>query len=175
VQIEAAGLSPEELALSVTSKIHRFDSDPLTPEAKIIEGGSDMKGLLSEGIEPEDGTLPRQWSLWRTTDPVSLKTGQVIPGAAEFACHYANNVFVFQSEENLKAFVANPRYFLSAAPEMPSDYRIMMTGPRGSGFHTQAKKLEEHYGWRVVDFTKIVKTKLNEILQMPTKPPNNIT
>jgi len=28
--------------------------------------------LLTEGIDPEDGTLPRQWSLWKTIDPVEL-------------------------------------------------------------------------------------------------------
>ncbi len=175
IQVEVAGLTPEELTAAVAARIHPFDSDPLTPVATVIEGGSDLKGLLTEGIEPEDGTLPRQWSLWRTTDPVSLQQGQVVPGSAEFACHYANNVFVFQSEENLKAFVADPRRYLAAAPEMPPDYRIMMTGPRGSGFHTQAKKLEELYGWRVVDFPKIVKAKLEEIMAMPTKLPNNVT
>jgi len=57
--VEAAGLTPEELALTVTSKIHPYDSDPLTPVATIIEGGGDFKGLLTEGIEPEEGTLPR--------------------------------------------------------------------------------------------------------------------
>jgi YHS domain-containing protein len=29
----------------------------------------------------------------------------VTQGAAEFACHYHGNVFVFASEENMKAFI----------------------------------------------------------------------
>lgn len=35
---------------------------------------------------------------------------------------------------------------------MPSKYRIMMIGPKGIGIHTQAQKLQEQYGWNVVDY-----------------------
>ena len=109
---------------------------PLTPVAVVIENCSDFKGLLSEGIDPEEGSLPRQWSLWKTIDPVSLLSGKVQPGLPEFACHFANNVFVFASEDNLKAFISNPRRYLQTAPEMPKDWRLMITGPSGSGAHT---------------------------------------
>jgi hypothetical protein len=51
----------------------------------------------------------------------------------EFAAHYANNVFVFASEENLKAFVKEPRVYLGTPPEMPPDFRILMLGPNGAG------------------------------------------
>jgi hypothetical protein len=137
LQIEAAGLTPEELALAVTARISSNDTTPLTPVAIQIEGAGDFKTLLTEGIEPEDGTLPRQWSLWKTTDPVALIQGEVKSGLPDQACHYANNVFVFSSEENLKLFMANPRAYLEGGePKMPEDYRLMITGPRGSGFHT---------------------------------------
>jgi len=112
IQINAAGLSPDELADAVTYRLKPNVSEPLTPVAIVIEGGSDFKGLLTEGIDPEDGTLPRQWSLWKTVDPVALKEGQVVFGVPEFACHYANNVFVFLTEDNLKKFVSNPRQYL---------------------------------------------------------------
>lgn len=69
-------------------------------------------------------------------DPVSLSEGTVAPGIPDYACSYANNVFVFQTEENMKSFVANPRNFLQAAPQMPSDYRVMVVGPRGAGANT---------------------------------------
>lgn len=49
-----------------------------------------------------------------------------------------------------------------------------MMGPRGCGVNTQAQKLKEEYGWRVVDFIQIVKDKLNEILSQPQKLPNNL-
>ena len=78
-------------------------------------------------------SLPRQWSLWRTTDPVALSKGKVQPGSPEFAAHYANNVFVFSSEENLKEFVKEPRAYLKSAPKMPADFRILMLGPTGAG------------------------------------------
>ena len=57
---------------------------------------------------------------------------------------------------------------------MPENYRMMVLGPRGSGVKTQSKMLEAKYGWKVVDFNQIVQDKLREILQMPTRLPNNI-
>lgn len=57
---------------------------------------------------------------------------------------------------------------------MPADFRLMMVGPRGIGVHTQADRLEQFYGWRVVDFHQIVQDKLSEILMMNPKPRNNI-
>lgn len=39
---------------------------------------------------------------------------------------------------------------------------------------TQARKLHEKYGWRLVDFNQIVRAKLAEILALPIKKPNNI-
>lgn len=99
-----------------------------------------------------------------------------MPGSAEFSCHYANNVFVFVSEENLKKFVDNPRMYLQdGEPHMPPDYRLLVVGPRGSGTNTQAKNLEELYGWRIVDFTEIVRNKMMEILEMEEKLPNNVS
>ena len=38
----------------------------------------------------------------------------------------------------------------------------------------QAARLEQFYGWRVVDFMQVVQDKLREILAMPSKLPNNI-
>jgi len=61
----------------------------------------------------------------------------------EFAAHYANNVFVFATEENLKAFAKEPRTYLGAPPEMPPDFRILMLGPNGAGVPEQAALLEK--------------------------------
>jgi hypothetical protein len=73
---------------------------------------------------------------------VSLSRGKVQPGLPEFSAHYANNVFVFSSEDNLKSFVKEPRTYLRSKPEMPSDFRILMIGPNGAGIPEQAKFLE---------------------------------
>jgi hypothetical protein len=54
--------------------------------------------------QPE-GTLPRQWSQWKTTDPVALFNGKVMAGVPENAAAYANNMFAFATEENMKAFI----------------------------------------------------------------------
>ena len=74
--------------------------------------------------------------MWKTVDPVALKSGQVTFGTPEFACHFANNVFVFKDADNLKAFAANPRSFIIESPKMPENYRVMMIGPKGSGTAT---------------------------------------
>ena len=81
---------------------------------------------------------------------------------------------MFANEENKNSFVKDPRYYLKEAPSMPENYRMMVLGPRGSGVKTQSKMLEAKYGWKVVDFNMIVQDKLREIIQMPTKLPNNI-
>ena len=54
----------------------------------------------------------------------------------------------------------------------------MLFGPRGSGYHTQAKILQGHYGWRIVDFPKLLKNKMAEIMSIVAdgrKPPNNVS
>jgi len=48
--------------------------------------------------------------------------------------------------------MASPRDYLSGPPAMPSDYRVLLLGPRGAGVRSQAKALNDHYGWRLVDF-----------------------
>lgn len=177
IKVDMAGLTPDELTESVIVRMKPNMAEPLRPIAHIIEDGAgSFKELLTAGQDDEEGfQLPKQWSLWKTIDPVSLNRGQVEVGLPEFAAHFGNNVFVFQNEENLKAFVKEPRLYIDKAPEMPKDFRLLMTGPRGIGVRTQAAMLEDLYGWRVVDFKKIVQEKLSEILAMPVKLPNNIT
>ena len=107
VKVDIAGLTPDELTDTVLARIKPNESDPLRPVARIIEDGAgSFKELLTTGLGEDDQFyLPRQWSLWKTTDPVSLKRGNVEQGLPEFAAHFGNNVFVFQNEENLKEFV----------------------------------------------------------------------
>jgi adenylate kinase family enzyme/YHS domain-containing protein len=111
--------------------------------------------------------------LWKTYDPVALFNGKVIQGAAEFACHYVGNVFVFVTEENLKAFILEPKKYITARPAMPNVFRMLMLGPKGSGKHEQAKLLSETYGWKVVDFRQLIRSKLEEIMKAEAHLPNN--
>jgi hypothetical protein len=76
------------------------DALPLRPIATQIEGASDFKGLLSEGIE--ENQIPRTWSLWKQIDPVALSSGKVIVGSPDYAASYHNNAFVFSTEETMK-------------------------------------------------------------------------
>ena len=177
VKLDVAGMTPDELTESILTRMKPNKAEPLRPIAHIIEDGAgSFKELLTAGLEDNEGFfLPRQWSLWKTIDPVALKRGQVEAGLPEFAAHFGNNVFVFQTEDNLKEFVKQPRFYIDTAPEMPPNFRLLMMGPRGIGTRTQAAILEDLYGWRVVDFKAIVQEKLRTIMSEPVKLPNNIT
>jgi len=178
IKVDIAGLYPDELTDVIAFRLKPKVTEPLRPIATIIEGGAgDFKQLLTtrnEDEEDDENLLPREWSLWRTIDPVELLKGRVEEGSPEFACHYANNVFVFTSEENMNDFQRDPKRCLVNPPQMPPDFRLLMLGPKGAGVHTQAKMLEEEYGWRVVDYLEVVQTKLREIIAQPEKLPNNV-
>lgn len=87
---------------------------------------------------------------------------------------YANNMFVFATEENMKAFILEPKKYLETPPTIPDTYRLMMVGPRGIGVHTQAAKLHELYGWKIVDYQELVKSRIGAILREEVHLPNNI-
>ena len=60
-------------------RIKPNQSEPLRPIARILEEGGGFKDLLTaglgEGEEEDPFFLPRQWSLWKTYDPVALANG----------------------------------------------------------------------------------------------------
>jgi hypothetical protein len=98
LKLDAAGLSPTELADAAEWRLRPDETVPLRPVAVKLEAG-DFKSLLTEpepGVEDQpEGVLARTWSLWKQTDPVALYNGKVVPGVADNAATYANNVFVF--------------------------------------------------------------------------------
>jgi len=49
-----------------------------------------------------------------------------------------------------------------------------MLGPKGIGVHTQAQKLSDVYGWKVIDYPKVVKNRLEQILKDDIHLPNNV-
>lgn len=88
IKLDVAGLSPDEVVDSVQMRVKPNQSEPLRPIAKMIEDGGAFKELLTAGLpeedeEAKDGAgddeepffLPRQWSLWKTYDPVALSKG----------------------------------------------------------------------------------------------------
>lgn len=82
-------------------------------------------------------------------------------------------MFVFSSEENLKAFLAEPKMYLQDRPHMPSNFRLLMLGPKGAGKSTQAQHLNDLYGWRVVDYKALVRYRVEELLKYDMHIPNN--
>jgi hypothetical protein len=57
---------------------------------------------------------------------------------------------------------------------MPKDYRLLMVGPKGIGLHTQADLLKKKYGWRVIDYRDLVKSRMQKILESEVHLPNNV-
>jgi hypothetical protein len=109
IKIESAGLTPDQLLDVASCRIQERPEIPLRPLPKQLEGAGDFKACLTEPLveekEGEEGlTLPRQWSLWQQNDPVALYNGVVVKGTPENAVAFANNMFVFANEENMKEF-----------------------------------------------------------------------
>lgn len=88
----------------------------------------------------------RKWSPWQQTDAVELAKGRVVPGKTDFPCEYAGRVFLFDNEDNQKAFCDYPRRFLTQLPQIPKSFNIALLGARMSGKRSIAAKLSELYG-----------------------------
>lgn len=97
----------------------------------------------------------------------------MLQGLPENAAHFNGNVFVFSTDDNLKAFLSEPKRFLQSRPSMPSVFRVLMLGPKGVGRHTQARMLSDTYGWRIVDFKQLVQSRLEEMMKYEVFIPNN--
>jgi len=136
IRVDAAGLTRDCIQASISIKMRQDQGVPLRPIAIKLEDGGAFKDLLT--AEQPENALPRKWSLWKQTDPVALSKGKVTQGLSEFAASFNNNVFCFATEENLKEFCTEPKKFLSAAPKMPKEFRMLLIGQKGIGKTTQA-------------------------------------
>lgn len=56
---------------------------------------------------------------------------------------------------------------------MPKCFRLLLSGPAGSGKKTVAKALQEKYGWKIADWNEIVRTKISELRARESHLPNN--
>jgi YHS domain-containing protein len=160
IKLDISGFRPEQTVECLASRIKGEDT-LLRPLGIPLEGEGDNKGYLTQG--KEEGELPRRWSLWNQTDPVSLHKGRVVEGQTEFAASYNDRVFLFESEENQKEFCTSPKTFLQKAPEMPGCFRLLISGPSGSGRKTVAQELSKKYGWKIADWNEIVSGKFTEM------------
>ena len=77
IRLDVAGMTPDELTETLLVRMKANASEPLRPVAHVIEDGAgSFKELLTAGLGEDDQFfLPRQWSLWKTTDPVALRNG----------------------------------------------------------------------------------------------------
>lgn len=55
IKVPTAGLNPDEIAETVAYRLKTNVSEPITPFAKIIEGGGDFAGLLSADVNIDEG------------------------------------------------------------------------------------------------------------------------
>ena len=77
VKVDTTGMDPDEVTDAVLAKMKPNAAVPLRPIAHVIEEAGSFKELLTAGIDDETFNLPRQWSLWKTSDPVALSKGLV--------------------------------------------------------------------------------------------------
>lgn len=80
---------------------------------------------------------------------------------------------MFATDDNLQAFIKDPKSYLINRPSMPAIFRTLMLGPKGVGKHTQAQLLSDIYGWAIVDYKDLVKNKLEELMKFEIHIPNN--
>lgn len=86
--------------------------------------------------------------------------GKLLVGKFEFAAEYAGRVFVFENENNLNAFLNQPRKYLQTLPKLPKATNICINGPRKSGKRTIANLLGNIYGFKVINIQEILESVL---------------
>lgn len=170
IKLNSAGLKPEVINEALVARI-KGENTLLRPIAIPLEAEGDNKSYLTSG--KEEGELPRRWSIWKQTDPVSLSQGKVVEGQTDFAASFNDRVFLFESEENQKEFCSEPKKFLNKSPEMPEKFRLLLAGPTGSGKQTVATELSDKYGWKIVDWHKLVSDKMQMMRERAEFLPNN--
>ena len=129
----------------------------------LTEGLEEPPRIIGEDEEEEVIPIARKWSIWRQIDPVHLVEGKLREGVGEFAAEYNHQVFVFENEENMNKFIANPKYYLNKAPEMPKCFRLLIAGPSGSFRDEIAGMIEEKYGWKLSNWIDIVGDRIKEL------------
>jgi hypothetical protein len=55
IRITITGLIPDEIAATVSYRLKSNTSEPITPVSKLIEGGNDLAGLLSQDVNIDEG------------------------------------------------------------------------------------------------------------------------
>ena len=72
-------------------------------------------------------------------------------------------MFLFENDQNQKLIYQKPKIYLNTPPAMPDSFRLLLSGPTGSGKKTVANILHEKYGWKIVDWNKIMIRKIDEL------------
>ncbi|EDL83247.1 rCG38200, partial [Rattus norvegicus] len=147
---------PEELFLTVIERLKYLN----VRRAAIITKLQGTEEEMTDIIDTEElfRTVssyklmgPRyRWnrSKWARACPVSLKDGNIYPGAADFSVSFLGKMYCLSSEETLKLFLLNPRPFL--LPPMPlPPCKVFIFGPNHSGKTTLANLIAEHFKAKV--------------------------
>nr|XP_048700778.1 adenylate kinase 9 isoform X2 [Caretta caretta] len=154
---------PNELFSSV---IARLQSMGLRNGA-LISRLQNPEEELSEGMETDElfRTLsslkiiaPRyRWcrSRWGRACPVALKEGNIVMGLPDLAVSFLGKMYLFSSQEALRAFMLNPRPYL--LPPMPlPPCKVLVFGPPLSGKTTLCNWIANKYKGKVLDMDKLI-------------------
>ncbi|XP_017457312.2 adenylate kinase 9 isoform X2 [Rattus norvegicus] len=159
---------PEELFLTVIERLKYLN----VRRAAIITKLQGTEEEMTDIIDTEElfRTVssyklmgPRyRWnrSKWARACPVSLKDGNIYPGAADFSVSFLGKMYCLSSEETLKLFLLNPRPFL--LPPMPlPPCKVFIFGPNHSGKTTLANLIAEHFKAKVIDYATLVQPRFD--------------
>jgi adenylate/nucleoside-diphosphate kinase len=93
--------------------------------------------------------------------PVSLRDGRIVQGRQEFAAAFLDKVYMMADELALRAFLHNPRPFLSL-PQPRAPCKLSVLGPKFSGKTTLSSVIAKKYNAAVIDMDYLMEPKLTE-------------
>lgn len=159
---------PEELFLTVIERLKHLNVWRAAIITKLQGTEEEMTDIIDteelfRTVSSYKLMAPRyRWnrSKWARACPVSLKDGNIYPGAADFSVSFLGKIYCLSSEETLKLFLLNPRPFL--LPPMPlPPCKVFIFGPNQSGKTTLANLIAEHFKAKVIDYATLVQPRFD--------------
>ena len=176
-----ANLSPTVLAKQLLMRLQSYTinkafkpmrmQEPLVVEAG-EEEAQDVPAPVDNGeIEEQIAALETKRRIaakfkWRRSKcsyycPVSLKKGRTVVGRPEFAAAFMDKVYLMNSEESLREFLANPRPFI-LPPQPRAPCKLSVLGSRYTGKTTLCNLLAKKYNARVIDMDLLIQPEMNK-------------
>jgi adenylate/nucleoside-diphosphate kinase len=180
-----ANLSPtvlgKQLFLRLQSYLINRAFRPLRMQDPIITESTEEEGQEAAPVHVDSGEVEEAFTAleskrrisvkfkWRRSKfsyycPVSLKKGKTVTGRPEYAAAFLDKIYLMNSEEALKEFMANPRpYLLPPQPRAPC--KLSVIGCRYTGKTTLSSLLAKKYNAKVIEMEVLIKPELEKAKQ----------